>query len=168
MSQITRITIEHVKEMIKRHYGDVLNALEERLGTEESQRETMHLLLSEAPWEQILQRIEKDNGTSGFITFLRVDHGLLNERARKKNRAVTTYAVGNPLLAMEMTSKQPAVALYAPLRLAVYEEDENTTVIEYDRFASLVAQYNDEHIARIAQMVDQKLDALVDELRLLT
>jgi uncharacterized protein (DUF302 family) len=67
-----------------------------------------------------------------------------------------------------MTSKQPAVALYAPLRLAVYEEDENTTVIEYDRFASLVAQYNDEHIARIAQMVDQKLDALVDELRLLT
>lgn len=58
-----------------------------------------------------------------------------------KPRQVSQYAIGNSLLALQMVEHLPEVALYAPLRLAVYEEDEGKTFVAYDRFSSLLSQY---------------------------
>src|SRR5262249_10753677 len=57
----------------------------------------------------------------------------------------------------------PEVALYAPLRLVVYEQDGGRTVVAYDRFSSLLLPYQHTEITPIAQLVEQKLEALVTE-----
>jgi hypothetical protein len=54
---------------------------------------------------------------------------------------VSQYAIGNSLLALQMVEHLPEVALYAPLRLAVCEEDGGKTFVAYDCFSSLLSPY---------------------------
>ena len=54
----------------------------------------------------------------------------------------------------------PEVALYAPLRLTVYEGNDGRTFVAYEHFTSQLAQYQREEIMHIAQLVEQKLEAL--------
>lgn len=76
-------------------------------------------------------------------------------------RRVIQYSIGNPLLAIQMIEHAPEVALYAPLRLAVYEGDQGRTFVTYDGFTSLLAPYQRAEITAIAQLVEQKLEQLV-------
>ena len=69
-------------------------------------------------------------------------------------------AIGNPLLAIQIIEHVPEVALYAPLRVAVYERNDKTCVA-YDRFTSLLAQYQHPQVNSIAQLVEQKVEELV-------
>jgi uncharacterized protein (DUF302 family) len=62
-----------------------------------------------------------------------------------------------------MTKHQPEAALYAPLHLVVYEDEEGKTFAAYDSFISLLAQYQREEITQVARVVEQKLEALVAE-----
>lgn len=73
---------------------------------------------------------------------------------------MSQYAVGNPLLAIQMIAHVPEVVLYAPLRLAVGGGG-GTTFVAYDRFSWLLSQYHRPEIAAVAQLVEQKLEALV-------
>lgn len=94
-----------------------------------------------ASWEQVTEAIEKRLGASGFSIFSKVEQGqLLSLMGKPKH--VSQYAIGNPLLAIQVIEPVPEVALYAPLRLAVYEEEGGTTFVAYDRFSSLLSQYH--------------------------
>jgi uncharacterized protein (DUF302 family) len=52
---------------------------------------------------------------------------------------------------------------YAPLKLVVYEDKESRTFVAFDSFTSLLVQYQQEEITQVAQLVEQKLEALVAE-----
>jgi hypothetical protein len=56
---------------------------------------------------------------------------------------------------------RPEAALYAPLRLVVYENRAGKAVAAYERFTSQLAQYPHPEIAPVAQLVEQKLEELV-------
>jgi hypothetical protein len=43
----------------------------------------------------------------------------------------------------------------------VYETDDGTTCVEYDRLSSLFGQFGDERIDRVAESLDRKLEALI-------
>ena len=58
-----------------------------------------------------------------------------------------------------MIQHEPGVALYAALRLAVYEDGEGKCVVAYDRFTSILARYQHPEIASTAKQVEQKVDA---------
>jgi uncharacterized protein (DUF302 family) len=70
------------------------------------------------------------------------------------------YLVGNPLFAVEMTRHAIGAALYAPLRVLIYQ-DEPVTCIEYDLPSSLFGQFKDERVDRVALSLDGKLADLV-------
>jgi len=163
MRQTTRVTIEHIVVASNRSYEQVKTSLEAQLGvlgnTDELVRQVS---AAHAPWEQVKEAIEKRLGTSGFSVFSRVEQGQLLSLAGKL-RQVSQYAIGNPLLAIQMIEHVPEVALYAPLRVAVYEGEQGRTFVAYDCFSSLLSQYQDAEITPIAQLVQQKLDALVAE-----
>ena len=163
MRQTTRITIEHIVEASNRSYDQVKASLESGLGvlgnTDELVRQVSE---AHASWEQITQAIEQRLGTSGFSIFSKVEQGQLLSLAGKPRRVVQ-YAIGNPLLAIQMIEHVPEIALYAPLRLAVYEGEDGKTFIAYDRFSSLLSQYQRVEIAAIAKLVEQKLEELVAE-----
>ena len=163
MRRTTFITVEHIVVASHRSYEQVKASLESRLGAVGSMDEIAgQLAAGDASWEQVTQAIEKRLGTSGFVIFSRVDHGRLLSLAGKPRR-VSQYAIGNPLLAIQMVEHMPEVALYAPLRLAVYEGDEGGTLVAYDRFSSLLSQYHHAEIPPIAQLVERKLEELVAE-----
>lgn len=161
MSYRTHIPIEHVVVTSNQCYQQVIDALETRLGTQENQEAIVRLLMApNTSWEQITQTVEEHSGSSGFTLFSKVDHGLLLSRRGKTSRAIQ-YTLGNPLLALQMTSHMLETGLYAPLRLLVYEDEEGRTFVAYDSFSSQMAQYGNEEILRVAQTVEQKLEALV-------
>jgi uncharacterized protein (DUF302 family) len=163
MRHTTHVAIEHVVVSSKRSYDQVKATLEARMGflgnADELARQVAGLQTS---WEQITQAIEKRLGRSGFTIFSRVELGQLLSLAGKRRRVIQ-YAVGNPLLAIQMIEHVPEVALYAPLRLAVYEGQEGATFVAYDSFPSLLSQYQRAEIAAVAQLGEQKLESLVGE-----
>ncbi|MBV8611861.1 MAG: DUF302 domain-containing protein [Singulisphaera sp.] len=59
-----------------------------------------------------------------------------------------------------MTQHAVGASLYAPLRVLLYEADDGTTCVEYDRPSSLFAQFGDDRVAWMAAALDQKLEDL--------
>jgi uncharacterized protein (DUF302 family) len=163
MTQTFAIPVEHQIVASNRSYEQVKESLEARLGAAGKIDALVRQLAAlKAPREQVTQEIEKQLGTSGFSLFSKVDFEILFSLAGKPRR-VSQYAIGNPLLALQMVEHLPEVALYAPLRLAVYEKNGGKTAVTYDRFSSLLAPYQRAEITPIAQLVEQKLEALVAE-----
>lgn len=156
----TTISIEHVVYPSNRSYQQIIDALESRLGTQASRDAVAELLRSPTiSWEQITQVIAEGIGSSGFVIFSKIEHSEYLAFLGGKNRAVQ-YAIGNALFAKSLTLPAPETALYAPLRLVVYEE-EGKTFVAYDSPTSFLAQYRDEGILQAAQGVEKKLEALV-------
>ena len=162
MRNTTQTTIEHIEVASSRSYDQVTASLQERLGTFGDASKLRSQLSAGASWVQIEKAIEGTLGSSGLSIFHRVEHGELLSAAGKPRR-VSQYAIGNPLLAIRMIQHEPGVALYAPLRLAVYEDGEGKCVVACDRFTSLLTRYQHPEIASTAKLVEQKVDALVAE-----
>ena len=161
MRQTTKNSVEHVVVTTSRSYEQVKASLEAQMNVLGNTDELMkQLVAAKASWAQVRETIEKRIGRSGFTIFGKVEQGQLLSLAGKPRRVVQ-YAVGNPFLAIEMIEHAPEVALYAPLRLAVYEAEAGGTCICYDRFTSVVARYPDPEVARVAKQVEQKLEDLV-------
>ena len=106
-------------------------------------------------------KIEGMAGPSGFMLFGTNDHGSLLRLAGQKQKAIQ-YVVGNPLFALQMTRHDVRAALYAPLRVLLYE-DEGRTCVEYDRPSSLFGQLGNVSVTEVAAMLDRKLEQLVAE-----
>src|SRR2546423_11585288 len=120
------------------------------------------LVVSYSSWEQSVQIVEHQLGTSCFTILSKIEPGALLRLSGKPTRA-TQYAIGNPLLAIQMIEHAPEAALYAPLRLVVYENRAGKAVVAYEGFTSQLAQYPNPEIAPIAQLVEQKLEELEAE-----
>lgn len=99
-------------------------------------------------------------GPSGFMLFNTSNHGLLLRLVNRPRKAMQ-YVLGNPLFAIEMTRHAIGAALYAPLRVLVYEPEEGKTCVEYDLPSSLSGQFRDEGVDRMAKSLDQKLEAMI-------
>jgi hypothetical protein len=57
-----------------------------------------------------------------MIMMLKVEHDVIMSHFGRRHKSVE-YAIGNPLIAKDVSDYAPAVCLYAPLRLAVLEDD---------------------------------------------
>ena len=74
------------------------------------------------------------------MIFLVFDHGAaLNMVGARRN--AKQYLIGNPLTAIQMSQHDIRAALYAPLRVLVYEQKAGQTIVEYDQPSSLFGQF---------------------------
>ena len=163
MTRIAQTTIEHIEVGCNRSYDQVTASLQERLGSFADPSKLRSQVAAGASWDQIAKAIEGMLGSSGLCVFHKVEHGDLLSLQVGRPQRVSQYAIGNPLLAIRMIQHEPGVALYAPLRLAVYEDGEGKCVVACDQFTSLLARYQHPEIASTAKLVEQKVDALVAE-----
>ena len=78
------------------------------------------------------KRVEALGAGPELSIFLARDHGatLLDGRPKKK---ALQYEIGNPLTASKMTRHKLPAALYAPLRVVLYENEAGHAVFEYDK-----------------------------------
>lgn len=120
MKQTTQIPIEHIVVTSDHSYEQVIAGLEAQLGSRADWDTLQQVMTTNATFEQAVQLIEQQLGTSGFTIFSKLEPGALLRLSGKPTRAVQ-YAIGNPLLAIQMIEHAPEAALYAPLRLVVYE-----------------------------------------------
>ena len=94
-------------------------------------------------------------GNTGLILFNIQNHGALLNIYGKPQKA-KQYVIGNPLIAIQMTNHDVRAALYAPLRMIVYE-DEKKAFVEYDLPSSLFGQFGNNEVLQIAMILDAKL-----------
>jgi uncharacterized protein (DUF302 family) len=105
-------------------------------------------------------RLEAMAGPSGFMLFRTSDHGAVLRLIGQPRKAMQ-YLLGNPLIAVEMTRHAIGAALYAPLRVLLYEDGGGKTCVEYDLPSSLFGQFGSEDVDRVAESLDRKLEALI-------
>jgi uncharacterized protein (DUF302 family) len=117
------------------------------------------------PQDQLRARVEGLIGSSGFMFFMKVRHDGLFSRFGRTHASVQ-YAIGNPLIAKDVSDKAPAICLYTPLRLAVYEAPETQeTIVSYNSPASLFGSFGVPEAAEIGVELERKLQDLVNECR---
>jgi len=71
------------------------------------------------------------------------------------------YEIGNPLTAARMTQYRLPAALYAPLRVVLYENEDGHAVFEHDRPSSLFGQFGDERVTAVARELDASLERVL-------
>src|SRR5262245_36251728 len=156
----TRFTVNHVRVTTDRPFEDVSRAFERQLGRFDP--EAYKALAAAEEAEVVRAKIEGMAGPSGLMLFGTNDHGSLLRLAGQKRKAIQ-YVVGNPLFALQMTRHDVRAALYAPLRVLLYGDDEGRTCVEYDRPSSLLGQFGNARVTEVAAMLDRKLEQLVAE-----
>jgi hypothetical protein len=60
-----------------------------------------------------------------------------------------------------MTRLQLPAALYAPLRILLYENAQGHAAFEYDKPSSLFGQFGDEQVTMVARELDQSLERVL-------
>ena len=71
------------------------------------------------------------------------------------------YDIGNPLTASRMTRHQLGAALYAPLRVALFEDEQGRGIFEYDKPSSYFGQYGDDRVTEVGRYLDAALEAVL-------
>jgi uncharacterized protein (DUF302 family) len=106
--------------------------------------------------QDVQSYLESLQGDTGLILFNIENHGdLLNLYG--KPRKAKQYVIGNPLIAIQMTVQDIRAALYAPLRMIVYESEDHNVFAEYDLPSTLFGQFGNTAVLEVAIGLDLKL-----------
>src|SRR6516165_1488221 len=120
------VHVEHIKIESAKPFAKVKAALEELIPP-------LDPIISEALRQGDIARAKEalQRGPELAIFSARNHGGLL--RIAGLARKAVQYEIGNPLTATRMTRHRMAAALYAPLRVLLYENETGRAVFEYDR-----------------------------------
>lgn len=155
---MSQINIEHVHLTVDKPFDAFCTAFEGQLGRFDP---SAYEGLTHGDPQAVRAKLESMTGPSGFMLFRTSDHGALLRLVGKPQKAMQ-YLLGNPLIAVEMTRHAIGSALYAPLRVLIYEAAGGDTCVEYDLPSSIFGQFGDEHVDRVAESLDRKLEALIE------
>jgi uncharacterized protein (DUF302 family) len=158
---MTTISITHVKYSPTVRFEDFTANFERQCGIHDI-RAYQDLLTDPGKWITAEKVIGEQAGPSGFMIFADYDHGaLLN--IRNAPRKAKQYVVGNPLIAARMTEHDIRAALYAPLRVLVYEDAGSQVNVEYDLPSTVFGQFHNSKVDEVARELDAKLANLVQK-----
>jgi uncharacterized protein (DUF302 family) len=144
------IAVEHVRVESNKSFADVRAALEGALPR-------LDQSLLRALGEGDLERVSRERNEGPALSiFLVRDHGALLTSAGQSHRALQ-YDIGNPITASLMTRHKLAAALYAPIRVVLYENEAGHGVFEYDQPSTTFGQFGDERVTGIARELDAEL-----------
>jgi hypothetical protein len=151
-STVTRRTleIEHVRINSTKTFAEVEAALSAELPQ-------LDPAISAALANGNEQRARELEGGSKLFIFLKRDHGALLQITGRPGKALQ-YEIGNPLTATRMTRHQLPAALYAPLRVVLYENAAGSATFEYDRPSKLFGQFGDERVTAVGRELDAALE----------
>jgi hypothetical protein len=144
------IGVEHVRIESTKSFADVRAALESSVPQLDP---TLVKALADGDAERATR--EKEQGPELSIFQVR-DHGALLAIAGKARNALQ-YEIGNPVTASLMTRHQLSAALYAPIRVVLYENDAGSGVLEHDQPSTTFGQFGDERVTDVARGLDAAL-----------
>jgi hypothetical protein len=150
------IEVEHIRISSKRPFVEVRQRLEATLPKlDESIAGVLH------SGDQKRAKTYEETGPKLSIFEVR-DHGALLQIFGGRRNALQ-YEIGNPLTASKMTRYELAAALYAPLRVVLFEDERGRGVFEYDKPSSFFGQFGDERVTEVGSYLDVTLEATLRE-----
>jgi uncharacterized protein (DUF302 family) len=158
----TDVIVTYITISCEKSFEQVTSALESRMGEADNELlRQLKRLDTNKSFNQVESAVVSMVGESGFTNL--ADYqlgGLLTSQQTGHCLRSKLYIIGNPLIAAQMFKHNPAVGLYVPLRLFVYETDDGKIRINYDKPSSLLTQFQNDQISIVAQDLDQKLHDL--------
>jgi len=146
------IAVEHVKISSERSFAEVRRRIEDTLPK-------LDASIAEALRGGDQKRAtDYDQNGPKLSIFEQRDHGSLLQTFGGRRNALQ-YEIGNPVTASKMTRHQLAAALYAPLRVVLFEDEQGKGVFEFDKPSSFFGQFGDERITEIGRYLDVTLEA---------
>src|SRR5260370_14858715 len=88
------------------------------------------------------------------------DHGPAPSMVGQGRKA-KEYLVGNPLLACQVNRYDIRAALYAALRVLVFESEPGRTVVEFDQPSTLFGQFGRNEVTDVGVEDDGKLERII-------
>jgi uncharacterized protein (DUF302 family) len=156
MKQIQTIAVEHIKISSERSFEEVRRRLEATLPKlDASIAETLRR-------GDQKRAAEYEKSGPKLSIFEERDHGSLLETFGGRRKALQ-YEIGNPLTASKMTRYQLSAALYAPLRVVLFEDEQGKGLFEYDKPSSFFGQYGDDRVTDVGLDLDVELEAALRE-----
>ena len=150
------IEIRHVSVEVNADFDSFTEALAQLLGRFDS---SLNKDFETDP-RSVEERLKASAGEEGLMLFNVQEHGRLLNIVGSPRKA-KQYVLGNPLIAVTMTRHDIRAALYAPLRVLVYETDDHSTRVEFDQPSSLFGQFDNPDVTTVARSLDTKLANLI-------
>jgi hypothetical protein len=110
-------------------------------------------------WDEVVADAEKA-APNGFLRYGTIDTSPGFSIAGHKARSVI-YLMGNHTIAETMYGINPAVMLYAPLRLALYEDAGGHAHLTLDQPSDQFGSFGDSDIAATGELLDRKVADLL-------
>jgi hypothetical protein len=118
----------------------------------------LEMLERKASWSEVVEDIAA-SAPHDFLLYWKLDLSPLMGLAGNTKRA-TEYLMGNHVIAETMYRHDPAVALYLPLRCAVYEARDGAR-FTIDQPSTALSDFGSEEIAAVGIDLDRKLARLL-------
>ncbi|OSJ18127.1 hypothetical protein BST63_06670 [Bradyrhizobium canariense] len=155
-TSLSTISVEHIRIDSIKSYAETRAALE-RLPHFDDRTRT---LMQYGDIAKVRSALGEIQGDAGLVVFSVATHGdWLQIISGKRN--VVQYVIGNVLVSTQMTQHELAAALYAPLRIVVYENESGAATIEYDRPSTLFGQFGNERVTAVARDLDEKIQDIL-------
>lgn len=116
---------------------------------------------SHESFEQTVSQLKSAVAHGGMMVMATVNQGKMLSMTGLRLNA-TLFLVGNPTVGKMIFGQDPAVGLYVPFRVYVYQATNGTTYVTYDQPSTLLKPFGNSRIDKTAGMLDQKLHGLVE------
>lgn len=123
---------------------------------DESYRTLLHENKIDELRAKLIQGLEPD----GFMVHFVAEQGDLSALDGTRRQG-NVYYLGNVIAAAQLTKVNFSAALYAPLRLNVYENAHGGTTFEYDKPSTQFGQFHNADIDKIAHILDDHMLRLI-------
>jgi uncharacterized protein (DUF302 family) len=154
--------VRHVTVSTEMQYESVKTRIEAEVHRLD---DSFRRLLAENKIEELREKLEEASRPHGLMIHYIATHGDWLALTGKRRRGVV-YHIGNVLMAIRMTQHAFGAGLYAPLRLAVYENASGGTNFEYDLPSTQVGLFQNAQIDEVAKKLDARLIALIERISL--
>jgi uncharacterized protein (DUF302 family) len=122
--------------------------------------ESYRMLLKNNQIDELRAKLIHGLEPDGFMLHFVAEQGDLSALEGRRRQG-NVYYLGNVVAAAHMTKRNFSAALYAPLRLNVYENANGGTTFEYDKPSTQFGQFRNSDIDKIAQSLDDHLLDLI-------
>lgn len=114
---------------------------------------------SQHDFTQTVSNIKTAASQNGMMVMAHLDQGhVLSMTGLHVNGQ--SFFVGNPNVGKKLFDADPAVGLFLPPRIFVYQGKDGQTYVSYEKPSAEAAQMNNQKVSMGATMIDMKLDKI--------
>jgi hypothetical protein len=158
----TEVVLERLTFVSERGFDDVVQRIYAGIGRPDMAK-VMSGLAAAATFDDYRQIIDDAAGPSGLLRFLQLDEeAALAKNPDAEGFRLVRIIAGNPVTMSEMARSVPDAGSYVPVTILAYQASGDVHVC-YDTVASAIRPYGDERALKVAENLDQKVVALLNE-----